>query len=200
MSLRASQLANTCERSMLPGSRVPEMRDPMTKSASPSRTGVANRTRSEEISLPSPSIKASTSLVRLAAWAPLQQAWPYPRRGSRITNAPLRCASSAVASVLPLSTTMHSAKKSQGNSRSVGPIASASFERRDDETHAAEFHLEAPAQAAVRTGTRRLRTHQARSKVHITVAIPYLAKGLSRGVSEGEAVIAMHGKRCDTAR
>src|SRR5262249_26612525 len=55
------------------------------------------------------------------------QARPYPRRGSWMTCAPIRWASSAVPSVELLSTTMTSVTRLEGKSASTRPMACASL-------------------------------------------------------------------------
>jgi len=65
-------------------------------------------------------------LQEIAASLPALHAAPYPRE-DRTTRAPAASATAAVSSVLPLSTTMHSAISCQGISETTKPIDSASF-------------------------------------------------------------------------
>src|SRR6185312_13172465 len=109
-----------------PGSAVPRIREPITKSASPRSIGPTNRGIALTSSEPSPSRNTSTSLVFIAALAPAAHAAPYPR-GAFTTFAPAALAFSAVPSVLPLSTTMHSAISPHGIERTTLPIEASSF-------------------------------------------------------------------------
>src|SRR6267154_1743443 len=61
-----------------------------------------------------------------AALEPARQAAPYPR-GAVMTRAPACAAIEAVASALPLLTTMHSAIRCHGISATTWPMDSASF-------------------------------------------------------------------------
>ena len=58
---------------------------------------------------------------------PVRHALPYPRRGSRMTRAPILAAISGVPSFELLSTTMTSVMRSGGKSSSTRPIACASL-------------------------------------------------------------------------
>ncbi len=109
------------------------------------------------------------------------------------TRAPAACASAAVASVLPLSTTMHSRISSHGISLTNAAIFSASF--RAGMTTETAAKSEAPAQAAIGTGRGRLRAQQRAAKLLVFFAIPDFAHGLLGGVAQGKAVVAAHRKR-----
>ena len=61
---------------MLPGSRVPVRRDPITKSASPRATGPTTAGKNDGTSLPSPSRKQTMSASGRTAATPAAQARP----------------------------------------------------------------------------------------------------------------------------
>ena len=62
---------------MLPFSRWPRVREPITKSASPHMIGAISRALCSAASLPSPSMNTITVAPRAAACAaPVAQAWP----------------------------------------------------------------------------------------------------------------------------
>jgi hypothetical protein len=99
--------AKTCCGFILPGSRFPRVREPITKSCVPLIIGSTNAGIKRGTSLPSPSRKTIKSHSGEIAATPAAQARPYPR-GAETTRAPSFLARSAVWSVLPLSTTMTS--------------------------------------------------------------------------------------------
>src|SRR5580658_5358616 len=112
-----------------------------------------------------------------------------------MTRAPAACASAAVASVLPLSTTMHSPIRSHGNSLTTAAIFSASFSA--GMTTETSAKSEAPAQAAIGTGRGRLWAQQGFAEILVFVAIPNFAHGLQCGIAERKAVVAAHRERRD---
>ncbi len=93
---------------MLPGSRFPRVREPITKSCVPLMIGSTNAGIKRGTSLPSPSRKT----IRHRIHRKLPPRPPHRRDRTRVaaetTRAPAFLARSAVWSVLPLSTTMTS--------------------------------------------------------------------------------------------
>src|SRR6202453_3491305 len=190
----ASQPAKICEINMLPGSRLPRMREPITKSHSPARIGSSNCPISDGTSLPSPSMKTKMPDPTSAAATPAAHARPYPLCGRCTPLAPAVDASAAVASVLPLSTTMHSRIRSQGSSRTTAAMFSASFSAGITTETPCRPKSEAPAQPTIGAGRGRLRTEQCAPEFLVLFTIPDLTHGLLRRVAQGEAVVAAHGE------
>src|SRR5258708_3789684 len=112
---------------MLPASRLPRVRDPITKSLLPSIIGVTSRSIISGQSLPSPSRKTTISHWGEIERSPALNARPYPGMGSVTTRAPAALAISAVRSLLPLSTTTISPARSFGTELMTFAIASSSF-------------------------------------------------------------------------
>ena len=123
----ANRPARICCAFMLPGSRWPRVRDPITKSCVPAAIGSTSCFMNSGQSLPSPSRKTTMSHSGRTAATPAAHARPYPR-GALTTRAPASRPRSAVRSVLPLSTTMISAGiLVAAISRTTPAIGSSSF-------------------------------------------------------------------------
>ena len=128
--LRRIRPAKICWKFMLPGSRCPRVREPITKSCVPLVIGSTSCGMNSGLSLPSPS-RNTTMSSRTAGPKPRERLrhrlvrnhaaqLPLARRRSR--------ARSAVRSVLPLSTTMTSSGTPVArHSRTTSAIGSSSF-------------------------------------------------------------------------
>src|SRR5487761_1448237 len=113
-------------------------------------------------------------------------------------RAPAPCATVAVASVLPLSTTITSSTKSRGTPRTTPPMAASSFSAgittdtngllADGSVFSAT--LETPAQAAVRAHGRRRVAHQPFAELLVRLSVPYLAQALLGRVAQCETAVA----------
>src|SRR5712691_7923479 len=189
---------------MLPGSRSPRTREPMTKSCSPEATGPTMGASSAGSSLPSPSIKAMTRHSGAAARRPARQAAPYPARGSIRTRAPASSARATVSSGLPPSTTITSSMIARGTARTTSPIVSPSL--RTGITSATPGltvtrpPLKAPTQPAIRARSRRRIGKQRRSERPIRRPVPDLLQGLLGRIAERVVLVTALRKRCDAAR
>ena len=116
--------ASWCQ-AMLPGSRSPRAREPMTKSQRPARIGSTSAAMLAGSSAPSPSMKTRMS-ASSAATAAVRHARPYPLPAAT-TSAPAVLARSTVASLLPPSATITRRTRSRGSRRTTSPIEASSL-------------------------------------------------------------------------